>query len=139
MTNLLALADEVILAGEKATGDPWVFDDHEVKPGDLGPETYGIFQFYEDDPAHAIVTPHGRKADAEFIVLARTAAPALAQAYKEAVGLLKVLAEKSREAIDLIDAKRKVGDFSHWESMTMGDWGGEISAAEVFIASTENE
>ena len=86
MTNLLALADEVILAGEKATPGKWSCG--------RDPSHFDAPEITKKDGSFYVGT---RMEDAAFIALTRTAAPALAQAYKEAVGLLKEITDAEAE------------------------------------------
>ena len=67
--------DKLEAAAKAATPGPWCMDNYECKPGDLGADSYGIFELGEDDPALAYVGPWGEaEANATYIALAHPAA-----------------------------------------------------------------
>lgn len=45
------------------------------------------------------------------------------------------LTNEARDALDMIDAKRKAGDFNHWESFSMSDLAAAIADAEQLLPS----
>lgn len=59
-----------------------------------------------------------------------------ARMYKQT---FEALTENARDALDTIDAKRKAGDFDHWESFTMGDLGAAIGDAERYFPSNPDD
>ena len=114
MTNLLALADEVILAGEKATPGPW----YRLEPPWLARDCRTSVLAGSPDPHVAtwvadlefvMMDENDRLgddwADAAFIALTRTAAPALAQAYKECREVIRSNLEIMEVMRELCDAQ----------------------------------
>lgn len=98
---------------------PWTSEHYPAYGGDTiirdanGETVARVFGGLEINPVNAAVL---------------TAAPAVREA-------LSRLVEAASSALATIDAKRKAGDFDHWESFTMGDLGLEIDLAKATLAN----
>ena len=65
------------------------------------------------------------------------AAPTLLAQRDALVEALGDLTEIAEGALAMIDAKRKRGDFDHWESFELGDFGGTIQRARAALREVQ--